>query len=70
MHRLMRPSETAWRVRGYFGGCFRRALENGNETELGDALAELMGLIIEEAVIGRWQLPRPSESLSRITEPL
>jgi hypothetical protein len=64
------PSETAERVRGYYQRQFRRAIECGDSGLLAETLIELEELVLEEARIYRWQLPRLQEALSRLTEPL
>ena len=65
-------SESAARFRRYFHRRFRQAalaLESDSSL-LAEALIELEELIVEEAQIGRWRLPRLQETLSRLTEPL
>jgi hypothetical protein len=66
----MRPCEVAEKVRKYFGRRFRRGLaeSDAGEDELAETLIELEELIIEEASVGKWQLPRFEEMLEKVTE--
>jgi hypothetical protein len=64
------PSETASRVRGHYRRRIRAGLAAEGSTVLAEAVIELEELVIEEAQIGNWQLPRFAETLSRITVPL
>jgi hypothetical protein len=70
MQALEPASETAQRVRGYFGRQLRAGVKALESDTLAEALIELETLVIEEARIGRWQLPRRQDMLLRITEPL
>jgi|SRR6516164_7760827 hypothetical protein len=63
-------SETATRVRGHYRRRIRAGIVAEDPAALAEALIELQQLILEEARICRWQLPRFDETISRITVPL
>ena len=64
------PSETAAHVRGHYRRRLRAGLAAKGSSYLAEALIELEGLVLEEAQICRWQLPRLRETILRLTEPL
>ena len=67
---MQAPSETADRVRRHYRGRIRAGMVAEGPEMLAEALVELYGWVLEEALICKWQLPRLFEAQRRIAQPL